>query len=455
MESRAPFLGPSHPVRDNPAFRDAVVAIRRLVADGHEALLVGGPVRDLALGREPHDFDLATSAPPKAVQRLFAKVVPVGVDFGVQLVLMPHAQLEVATFRAESGYADGRHPDHVRFSTAEEDVKRRDFTVNGLFYDPVDDRLVDYVGGLDDLATGTLRAIGDPAARFCEDHLRLLRAVRFAARLGFTIEPATWAALVELAPRGTTVSPERLREELTKLLTQGNAHTGLDLLDRSGLLDHVLPEVAAMRRVAQPPQFHPEGDVLTHTRLMLQLMGPSPSPTLAWGVLLHDIGKPPTFEEAPDRIRFNGHDAEGAKLAEGLCERLRFSRADRERIVALVKEHLRFMHARQMKPSTLKRFLRQPGFDEHLALHRLDCLGSHGDLEIFDFVTAELSATPPEALRPPRLLTGDDLIALGYTPGILFKQILEDVEERQLAGELSTREGALEHVRRTWPRAEE
>ena len=450
MEARAPFLGPDHPIRRDPGFVDAVEVVRRLVADGHEALLVGGPVRDLALGTPPHDYDVATSAPPRTVQRLFPKVVPVGVAFGVQIVLMPHGPLEVATFRAEEGYADGRHPDHVRFSTPEEDVRRRDFTVNGLFYDPLADRLIDHVGGLRDLAARTLRAIGDPLARFGEDHLRLLRAVRFAARMGLTIEPATWQALRALAPKAVTVSAERLRDELTKLFTQGNAHVGLDLLDRSGLLDHVLPEVAAMRGVQQPPQFHPEGDVLIHTKLMLQLMGPA-SPTLAWGVLLHDIGKPPTFERAPDRIRFNGHDAEGAKMADALCERLRFSRADRERVVALVKEHLRFMHARQMKPSTLKRFLRQPGFDEHLALHRLDCLGSHGDLDLYDFVTAELNATPPEALRPPRLVTGDDLIALGYAPGIRFKQILEDVEERQLAGELTTREAALAHVQTQWP----
>jgi len=450
LDVRAPFLGPDHPVRQDPCFVDALEVVRRLAADGHEALLVGGPVRDLLLGTPPHDYDVATSAPPRAVQRLFPKVIPVGVAFGVQIVLMPHSQLEVATFRAEEGYADGRHPDHVRFSTPEEDVKRRDFTVNGLFYDPLTDRLIDHVGGLADLAARRLRAIGDPFARFGEDHLRLLRAVRFAARLGFAIEPATWAALLDLAPKVTSVSTERLREELTKMLVQGNAHQALDLLDQSRLLDQVLPEVAALRDVAQPPQFHPEGDVLTHTKLMLQLMGPA-SPTLAWGVLLHDIGKPPTFEQAPDRIRFNGHDAEGTRMADALCERLKFSKHDRERIVALVKEHLRFMHAKLMKPSTLKRFLRQPGFDEHLALHRLDCLGSHGDLEIFDFVTEQLNATPPEALRPPRLVTGDDLIALGYRPGKRFKDILDDVEERQLAGELTTREGTLEHVRRTWP----
>ena len=450
MKTRTPFLDPQHPIRRHPGFVDAVEVVRRLAADGHQALLVGGPVRDLLLGTTPHDFDVATSAPPRAVKRLFDKVVPVGVDFGVQIVLMPHGPLEVATFRAESGYADGRHPDHVRFSTPEEDVQRRDFTVNGLFYDPLSDTLVDHVGGLADLAARTLRAIGDPAARFGEDHLRLLRAVRFAARLGFAIEPATWAAVQALAPRVATVSAERVRDELTRTLTEGHAHEGLDLLDRSGLLDEVLPEVAAMRGVAQPPQFHPEGDVLTHTRLMLQLMGPA-SPALAWGVLLHDVGKPPTFEQAPDRIRFNGHDALGAKLADAIGLRLRFSRADREQVVALVKEHLRFMHVRQMKPSTLKRFLRQPGFESHLELHRLDCLGSHGDLDLYRFVREQLAATPPEALSPPRLVTGDDLVAQGYRPGPRFKQILDDVEERQLAGELTSREAALEHVRRAWP----
>lgn len=449
MTIRAPFLGPDHPVRRDPAFVDALEVVRRLAADGHEALIVGGPVRDLLLGTAPHDYDIATSATPVAVQRLFQKVIPVGVAFGVQIVLMPHSQLEVATFRAEEGYADGRHPDHVRFSTPEEDVKRRDFTVNGLFFDPLTDRLIDHVGGLEDLAARTLRAIGDPFARFGEDHLRLLRAVRFAARLGFSIEPATWNALVALAPKVTSVSTERLREELTKMLTQGNAHLALDLMDQSRLLDQVLPEVAAMRGVAQPPQFHPEGDVLVHTRLMLQLMGPA-SPTLAWGVLLHDIGKPPTYEEAPDRIRFNGHDAEGAKMADDLCGRLKFSNSDHQRVVALVKEHLRFMHVRLMKPSTLKRFLRQDNFDEHLALHRLDCLGSHADLDLYHFVQEQLAATPPEALRPPRLVTGDDLIEMGYKPGRRFKDILDDVEERQLAGELTTREQALRHVKDAW-----
>jgi len=446
---RQPLLGPDHGIRGDPRFADALAIVQRLRADGHEALLVGGPVRDLVLGRPIKDFDIATSAPPRRVMRLFPRTVPVGVSFGVVLVIMPACQIEVATFRAEEGYADGRHPDHVRFSTAEQDVRRRDFTINGLFYDPIDDRLIDRVGGLADLDAGLVRAIGDPRARFAEDHLRLLRALRFAARLGFTIEPATWQALTDLAGHITSVSAERVRDELTTLLTQGNAHLGLDLLDRSGLLDVLLPEVAAMRGVAQPPEFHPEGDVLVHTRLMLELMGPA-SPTLAWAVLLHDVGKPPTFEVA-DRIRFNGHDAAGAALAEAICRRLAFSRDARERVVALVREHLHFMPIRQMRPATLKRFLRKPHFDEHLALHRLDCLGSHADLDYYDFARGALAGMGEDVLRPPRLVTGHDLIALGHPPGHAFQAMLVDVEERQLAGELTTREEALRYLEVAYP----
>lgn len=449
MIERSPLLGPDHPVRLDPRYLDALTIVRRLRADGHEALLVGGPVRDLILGRGVKDFDVATSAPPRRVMRLFPRTVPVGVHFGVVLVVMPASQVEVATFRAEEGYADGRHPDTVRFSTADQDVLRRDFTINGLFYDPLEDRLIDRVGGLDDLQAGLVRAIGDPAARFGEDHLRLLRALRFAARLGFTIEPATWQALVGAAGQIVTVSAERIRDELTTLLTQGNAHLGLDLLDRSGLLEVLLPEVAAMRGVPQPPEFHPEGDVFVHTRLMLERMGPA-TPTLAWAVLLHDVGKPPTFELA-DRIRFNGHDNAGATLADGICRRLHFSTAAREQIVALVREHLHFMPLKQMRQATLKRFLRKPHFDEHLELHRLDCLGSHADLELYDYARERLSTLSEVDLRPPRLITGHDLIALGHTPGFAFQAILADVEERQLAGEITTREEALAYLARTHP----
>jgi poly(A) polymerase len=302
---------------------------------------------------------------------------------------------------------------------------------------------------LADLKAGVVRAIGVPRERFAEDHLRLLRAVRFTARLGFVMEPATWAAVCEHHADIASVSRERVRDELTHVLTQGNAHLGFSLLERSGLLAVLLPEVAAMRGVEQPPAFHPEGDVLTHTLLMLESLGPA-SPTLAWGVLLHDVGKPPTFEIA-DRIRFNGHDAVGARTADEVLKRLHLSNAERERVVELVAQHLRFMNAMDMRPATLKRFLRQPHFDEHLALHRLDCLASHGDLSIHAFVTQKLAETNETELRPPRLVTGDDLVALGHTPGPAFKAMLTDVEDRQLAGELRTRDDALRFLARAYP----
>jgi poly(A) polymerase len=449
METLHPFLR-DHPVRSLPAFQDALAVVDRLRAAGEQAFIVGGPVRDLVLGQPPKDFDVTTSAPPERVMQLFPRTVPVGAKFGVVVVLCPSSQVEVATFRTDLPYADGRHPESVVYSReACQDVQRRDFTINGLLYDPLEDALIDHVDGLADLKAGVVRAIGVPRERFAEDHLRLLRAVRFTARLGFVMEPATWAAVCEHHADIASVSRERVRDELTHVLTQGNAHLGFSLLERSGLLAVLLPEVAAMRGVEQPPAFHPEGDVLTHTLLMLESLGPA-SPTLAWGVLLHDVGKPPTFEIA-DRIRFNGHDAVGARTADEVLKRLHLSNAERERVVELVAQHLRFMNAMDMRPATLKRFLRQPHFDEHLALHRLDCLASHGDLSIHAFVTQKLAETNETELRPPRLVTGDDLVALGHTPGPAFKAMLTDVEDRQLAGELRTRDDALRFLARAYP----
>ncbi|MBZ5700307.1 MAG: CCA tRNA nucleotidyltransferase [Acidobacteriia bacterium] len=425
--------------------------------NGYQALLVGGCVRDLLLGREPADYDVTTDAPPSAVLALFPESIAVGAQFGVVLVQQDGAKVEVATFRSDVGYSDGRHPDRVVYArTAEEDVQRRDFTINGLLMRPETGEILDHVGGQADLRAGILRAIGEPARRFAEDKLRLLRAVRFAARFAYIIEPATFAAVQQHAPEIVQVSAERIREELTKLLTEGAARRGFELLDESRLLQAVLPEIARMQGVAQPPQYHPEGDVWIHTRMMLEQLPAGISPTLAWGVLLHDVGKPPTFRSAAetgDRIRFDGHVEIGSRMAEEICKRLRFSHDDTQQIVALVANHLRFKDVGQMRVATLKRFLRLPRFDEHLELHRLDCLSSHRQLDAYDFVQRFLAETPPSQVRPERLLTGEDLKELGFTPGPLFSAILRTVEDAQLDGQLRSREEALALVRREYGRA--
>jgi poly(A) polymerase len=418
---------------------------------GHQAYLVGGCVRDLLLGREPADYDVCTDARPERVLELFPRSLTVGAKFGVILVVEETAQVEVATFRSDIGYSDGRHPDRVVFSdTPQEDVRRRDFTINGLLMDPATQEVLDFVEGRADLKAGIVRAIGDPSLRFGEDKLRMLRAVRFAARFGFQIEPATFAAIRELASQITQVSPERIREELTKLLTEGAARRGFELLDETGLLAVVLPDVARMKGVEQPPQFHPEGDVWIHTRMMLEKLPPISSPTLAWGVLLHDVGKPPTFTPATGpgtRIRFDGHVEMGVRMAENILRELRFSNDVIEQIQALVANHMRFMDVRQMRQATLKRFVRLPRFDEHLELHRLDCLACHGHLDAYDFVREFIAETPPEQVRPPKLITGDDLKRMGVRPGPQYREILTAVEEAQLDGQLSDRERALEFAR--------
>jgi poly(A) polymerase len=419
---------------------------------GYQAYLVGGCVRDILLGREPADYDVATDAIPDRVEQLFPNSLTVGAQFGVVVVLgeSGHAdglQVEVATFRSDVGYSDGRHPDAVVYAkSAEEDVKRRDFTINGLLLDPRSDEVLDYVGGRDDLRAGIIRAIGRPEERFGEDKLRMLRAVRFAARFGYAIEPETLRAIQKLAPEVVQVSAERLRDELTKLLTEGSARRGFELLDETRLLPHALPEIAHMRGVEQPPQFHPEGDVWIHTRMMLEGLKPGGSPTLAWGVLLHDVGKPPTFAppSGPNgRIRFDRHVEVGTRMAEEICRRLRFSNADAEQIAALVANHLRFKDVPQMKPATLKRFARLDRFEEHLELHRLDCMSSHRNLENYEFMRRFLAETPQEQVHPARLLTGDDLISLGLHPGPKFKEILETAEDAQLDGKIATHEDAL------------
>jgi len=428
---------------------------RKLHASGFKAYLVGGCVRDLVLGREPEDYDVATDAHPDRVQELFPSSVDVGARFGVILVVEDGAQVEVATFRSDVGYSDGRHPDRVEYSTSpEEDVRRRDFTINGLMQEMETQEILDFVGGREDLRQGMVRAIGTPEVRFREDRLRIVRAVRFAARFGYIIEPATFRAIVAAAPHITEVSAERLRDEITKLLTEGAARRAFELLDATGLLQACLPEIAAMKGVAQPPEFHPEGDVWVHTLLMLENLPPRPPATLAWAVLLHDVGKPPTFksaQETGDRIRFDGHAEIGARMAAAICRRLRFSVDDTEQIEALVANHLRFKDVFQMRPATLKRFARLPRFEEeHLELHRLDCLASHGNLDAYEFVRRFLRETPPEEVRPPRLLTGEDLKAMGFSPGPRFKEILHAVEEGQLEGKLIRREDAVDFVLREY-----
>jgi poly(A) polymerase len=418
--------------------------------NGYQALLVGGCVRDLLLGREPADYDVTTDATPEQVVKLFPESVAVGAQFGVILIPRDGLKVEVAAFRSDVGYSDGRHPDSVVYSkTPQEDVQRRDFTINGLLMRHDTGEVLDYVGGQADLAAKVIRAIGEPDRRFTEDKLRMMRAVRFASRFGFEIEAATFRAIRRHVAEIHQVSPERLRDELTKMLAEGAGRRALELLDETWLLQQVLPEIGAMKGVEQPPQYHPEGDVWIHTLLMLEGLPKNASPTLAWGVLLHDVGKPPTFQSAAetgDRIRFNNHVEVGVRMAEAICKRLRFSNEDTEQIVALVDNHMKFGAVEEMRASTLKKFVRLPHFEEHLALHRLDCLSSHRHLDSYDFLRRFLAETPPEQVRPERLLTGDDLQAMGFRPGPLFAQILRTLEDGQLEGQIRTREEAEAYV---------
>ncbi len=454
-------------------------------------------MRDLLLHREPADYDVATDATPQQVMQIFPQTLAVGEQFGVVLVPFKAAttkdtkehegdrsarthtfeeqviagamdgsggqrylflppslrkSVEVATFRSDLGYSDGRHPDEVRFTKdPREDVERRDFTINGMMLDPATGEILDFVGGRADLDAGIIRAIGDPERRFTEDKLRMLRAVRFAARFDYEIEPATLSAIQKLAGKIHQVSAERVREELTKMLTEGHARRAFLLLDATGLLPEVLPEIAAMKGVEQPPQYHPEGDVFVHTLLLLDKLPAGASKTLAWGTLLHDVGKPPTFRVAPDRIRFDGHVDVGVKMAAEILRRLRFSNDDTDQILALIDHHMRFGQVQQMNQSTLKKFLRLPAFDEHLELHRIDSLSSHGQLGAYEYARQQLQSTPAEAIRPAPLITGQDLIEAGYAPGPRFKEILGAVEDAQLDGRLGSREAAMEYVRREFP----
>jgi poly(A) polymerase len=451
---------------------------------GHEAYLAGGCVRDLLLGREPHDYDVATSATPDVVLNLFPRTFAVGAHFGVVLVATtsdaenaiqadaaalapPQVVTEVATFRFDGAYSDGRHPNAVRYTlNAEEDVRRRDFTINGLLLDPlrlpssfssqskqtsaVREGLIDHVNGLADLDAGLIRAIGQPAERFEEDHLRMVRAVRFAARFGFEIEPATKRAIRSLAPKIAAVSRERVRDELTKMLTEGHARRAFELLDSTALLAEVLPEVARMKGVEQPPQFHPEGDVFEHTLgLLAQLEADCPLP-LAWAALLHDVGKPATFRLA-ERIRFDGHVEVGVAIAAEICRRFRFSNDESSQTLALIENHMRFADAPRMKASTLKRFFRLQDFPQHLALHRMDCMAGSGNLDHWNFVRERYETMPEENVRPAPLLTGRELIAAGYRPGAAFRPMLRAIEDAQLEGAITTPAEALALLRTHFP----
>jgi poly(A) polymerase len=444
----------------------AISIIETLRQQGFQAYLVGGCVRDLLLKREPADFDVATSATPAQVMDIFPDTYAVGAQFGVVLVPLPEGQrkdesetltpkphtVEVATFRSDLGYSDGRHPDEVRFSQdAREDVARRDFTINGMMLDPVNGHVLDFVGGQKDLDAKLIRAIGDPDRRLAEDKLRMLRAIRFAARFEYAIEAGTQAAIERYAREIQLVSRERVRDELTNMLTEGRARQAFLLLDETGLLKEVLPEISAMKGVAQPPEFHPEGDVFVHTVLLLENLPHPCSPALAWGALLHDVGKPATFRVASDRIRFDGHVDVGVKIAEAICERLRFSNHDTAQILALIENHMRFGQVMRMKESTLKRFLRLSGFEEHMALHRADSLASHRNLSTYELLQKKLAEIPPEIIRPAPLINGSDLIAAGYAPGPRFREILDAVEDAQLEGRLTSGEAAIEYVKREFP----
>jgi tRNA nucleotidyltransferase/poly(A) polymerase len=505
---------------------DAAAVVRRLRAAGHEAFLVGGCVRDIIRGVTPQDFDIVTAARPEQVQTLFVRTVPVGARFGVILVIEGGHPYEVATFRSETGYHDGRRPSHVAFVTAEEDVRRRDFTVNGLLMDPETGRIIDYVDGRRDIDQRLVRTIGDPMERFAEDHLRMLRAVRFTAVLGFTIDPETLAAIRRQAPAVRRISAERIREELNRIFTSGGAREGMELLAESGLLQEILPEVLALKGVDQPPAFHPEGDVWEHTLRMLALLsgedggadrrlktfenripearigdfsGP-PAPAaqrphgklgtapyffmknrelspfsverseeeqgrkmssarrdrdfqrscLAWAVILHDVGKAVTRSENATGTHFYGHVQRGEEIGAAILRRLRFSREETETILALIRGHMIFMNVQEMRSNRLKRFLRQADFLLHLELHRLDCLGSHGLLDHYEFCLWKLGTYSTEELRPSPLLSGKDLIEMGYAPGPIFREILQAVEDAQLGGEVADVEEARCLVQRRW-----
>jgi poly(A) polymerase len=427
--------------------------VRKLREAGHEAFFAGGCVRDMLMGGEPADYDVATSAAPDQVMKLFPRTVAVGAQFGVVVVLVRNRQYEVATFRSDEGYVDGRRPQKVTYTGAREDALRRDFTINALFYDPIEDEVIDYVDGRRDIENGIIRTVGDPLERFEEDKLRMVRAVRFAARFDFAIEPRTLEAIRKFSSNVTQVSWERIGVEIERILTGPNRGRALQLLADTTLLNQILPEIHRMIGVPQPEVHHPEGDVFEHTKLSLDNLyrdtGRQPGSVLAFATLLHDVGKPPTFEIA-DRIRFSGHEVVGAKIAERVCRRLRLSGEKRKRIVDIVGNHMRFIHAKEMRESKLKKMLQRETFPEELEMHRTDCVASHGSLEIYDFLKGKFESLSREEIKPPPLVRGDDLIELGLIPGPLFGEILQALEEMQLEGKLRSRNEALDWVKRNY-----
>ena len=427
----------------------ALSIVRRLRDEGYEAYLAGGCVRDELLGKPPQDYDIATNARPEAVQKIFSQTIPVGTQFGVVLVVLEGESFAVTTFRFDGPYLDGRRPSHIRFGSMEEDVMRRDFTINGMMYDPEENRVIDLVGGNQDLKLGLLRAIGNPRERFQEDRLRMVRAVRFAASLGFKIEEETFRAIREQAPTITEIAAERIGDELTRILTEGGARRGFELLDSTNLLSVLLPEIVAMKGVEQNPDYHPEGDVFTHTLLVLDHLD-KPTETLAYGALLHDVGKPVCIQRQENRITFYGHTEKGAEMAVEILQRLKRSRAVWERVDYLVRNHLRHTQAPKMRLSTLKRFLAEEGIDELLELARIDALSASGDLQHYHFCKQKMAELKEEEIRPEPLLRGKDLIEMGFSPGPIFQEILRQVEEAQLEGEITTKEQATEWVRRQY-----
>ncbi len=432
------------------ALREAAIRlVRRLQDDGFIAYFAGGCVRDRLLNQEPKDYDIATNAVPEQVTERFRRTSLVGAHFGVVLVKEPEASFEIATFRADGEYRDGRHPESVTFSSPEEDAKRRDFTINGLFEDPIEDRIIDFVGGQEDLQNQVLRAIGVPRERFHEDFLRMLRAIRFAARLGFAMDESTMRAIREERRGIHQISAERIREELVRILIHPSRLQGFDLLHESGLLEEILPEMMALQGCEQPPQFHPEGDVFVHTRLMLSLLPEEASLPLVLSVLLHDIAKPATYtyDEEAERIRFNGHDRIGAGMTEDILRRLKFSNDVINATVEAVANHMNFKDVQKMRTAKLKRFMARPHFDDELELHRVDCMGSSGKLDNYEFLKEKKEEFESEPLIPEPLIRGDELIRMGWKPGPIIGEILEAVQTLQLEGELKTHDEAIEWVR--------
>lgn len=433
---------------------NAAEIVRRLKSAGYESYFVGGCVRDFILGKSSSDYDIVTSAMPQQVMELFSRTVSIGAKFGVVAVIMEGHPYEVATFRSDDIYEDGRHPSRVHFSSAREDVLRRDFTINGLLMDPENNDIFDYVDGRSDITKKIIRTIGDPETRFNEDYLRMLRAIRFAANLGFGIDPATKNAVERNASKITQISAERIRDELNKILTRGGSRTGLELMAQMDILEIILPEVARLRGVEQPPRFHPEGDVWQHTLNMLDLMPGGEKDErmlcLAWGVLLHDVGKTVTRSEDEKGVHFYGHVEKGEEIACGIMQRLRFSRTREDTVLKLIRQHMVFMNVQKMRPGRLKRFLRMPDFDLHLELHRLDCAASHGMLDNYDFCRTQRQRLEQDDLHPPRLLNGNDLIAMGFSPGKIIGTILLALEEEQLEGKISSVKDARHYVMTHW-----